>query len=248
MKQKTQSTHFGFRDVSEDEKPSLVREVFNNVAGRYDLMNDAMSLGVHRWWKNVFVAQVDIRPDMRCLDVAGGTGDIAFRLLKKGAAHVTVADINEKMLEEGRARADNVNILQGIEFLCADAENLALPSNHYNLYTIAFGIRNVTHIDKVLKEAHRVIAPGGRFLCLEFSHVKNQTLAKAYDAYSFKVIPKLGKLIAGDAAPYQYLVESIRKFPDQENFTAMIRAAGFEEVRHINLSGGTVAIHSGYKI
>lgn len=241
-------THFGFKTVSEDEKPSLVREVFNNVAARYDVMNDAMSMGVHRLWKHEFVSMVDMRPNMRCLDMAGGTGDIAFRLLKKGAAHVTVADINEAMLTEGRARADNANILKNIEFLCADAENLPLFANNYNFYTIAFGIRNVTHIDKVLAEAHRVLAPGGRFLCLEFSHVVNPVLVKAYDAYSFGVIPKLGKVIAGDAGPYQYLVESIRRFPRQEKFAAMITDAGFQKVGYTNLAGGVVAIHSGYKI
>jgi len=248
MKNFMKTTHFGFRTVSEEEKPSLVREVFSGVATRYDMMNDAMSLGVHRWWKHEFVAQVDMRPGLRCLDVAGGTGDIAFRLLKKGAAHVTVADINQEMLKEGQARADDANILRNIEFLCADAENLPIEDNSYNLYTIAFGIRNVTHIDKVLQEAFRVLAPGGRFLCLEFSQVKNPTLAKAYDAYSFKVIPKLGKLIAGNAEPYQYLVESIRQFPPQDAFAAMIREAGFEQVRYTNLAGGAVAIHSGYKI
>jgi ubiquinone/menaquinone biosynthesis methyltransferase len=199
-------------------------------------------------WKNEFVAQVDMREGLRCLDVAGGTGDIAFRLLKKGAAHVTVADINQEMLKEGQARADDSNILKNIEFLCANAENLPIGDNSYNLYTIAFGIRNVTHIDKVLSEAHRVLAPGGRFLCLEFSHVKNPVLAKAYDAYSFNIIPRLGKLIAGDAAPYQYLVESIRQFPPQEKFAGQIRAAGFEQVRYTNLAAGAVAIHSGYKI
>ena len=241
-------THFGFRTVGEDEKSSLVRGVFNNVAARYDIMNDAMSFGTHRLWKHEFVAQVDMRKDMQCLDVAGGTGDIAFRLLKKGAAHVTVSDINHAMLQQGQARADDANILQGIDFLCADAENLPLPGSHYHLYTIAFGIRNVTHIDKVLEQAYRVLRPGGRFMCLEFSHVNNPVLARAYDAYSFKVIPKLGKVIAGDADPYQYLVESIRKFPDQETFAAMIKAAGFTQVKYSNLAGGVVAIHSGYKI
>lgn len=241
-------THFGFRTVSEEEKPSLVREVFDGVASRYDIMNDAMSLGAHRLWKHEFVSQVDIRPGMQCLDVAGGTGDIAFRLLKKGVAHVTVCDINQKMLAEGRARADDANILTGIEFLCADAENLPLPGNGYHLYTIAFGIRNVTHIEKVLSEAHRVLLPGGRFLCLEFSRVTYPLLARAYEAYSFNIIPKMGKLIAGKEEPYRYLVESIRKFPPQEKFAGMIRAAGFERVRYTNLSGGVVAIHSGYKI
>lgn len=241
-------THFGYKTVPEEEKMSLVRDVFNSVASRYDLMNDAMSFGIHRWWKNEFVSEIDMRPNLKCIDVAGGTGDIAFRLLKKGATHVTVCDINARMLEEGRARADNENILSGIEFLCADAENLPLPDSGYNVYTIAFGIRNVTHIDKVLAEAYRVLVPGGRFLCLEFSHVKNPALAKLYDAYSFNVIPRMGKVIAGDSDSYQYLVESIRKFPPQEEFAAMIEKAGFAQVRYKNMSAGAVAIHSGYKI
>ncbi|HEU5046932.1 MAG TPA: bifunctional demethylmenaquinone methyltransferase/2-methoxy-6-polyprenyl-1,4-benzoquinol methylase UbiE [Rickettsiales bacterium] len=242
------NTHFGFKTVAEEEKSSLVRDVFDSVASRYDIMNDAMSFGAHRLWKREFVGMVDMRPNLRCLDVAGGTGDIAFRLLDKGAESVTVCDINEAMLTEGRARADNANRLKGIEFLCADAENLPLPASSFNLYTIAFGIRNVTHIDKVLSEAHRVLAPGGRFMCLEFSHVTHPLLAKAYDAYSFGLIPKMGKLIAGKAEPYQYLVESIRRFPTQGTFSQMIREAGFEQVRYVNLAGGAVAIHSGYKI
>lgn len=241
-------THFGFKTVPEEEKSSLVRDVFNSVATRYDIMNDAMSFGAHRLWKREFVGMVDMRPGLRCLDVAGGTGDIAFRLLDKGAEHVTVCDINEAMLTEGRARADNANRLAGVEFLCADAESLPLPASGFNLYTIAFGIRNVTHIDRALSEAHRVLAPGGRFMCLEFSHVTHPLLAKAYDAYSFGLIPKMGKFIAGKAEPYQYLVESIRRFPTQDTFAQMIRQAGFEQVRYVNLAGGAVAIHSGYKI
>ncbi len=242
------STHFGYRTVSEDEKPSLVRGVFDSVAVRYDIMNDAMSMGAHRFWKHEFVAQIDMRKDMRCLDVAGGTGDIAFRLLKKGVAFVTVCDINEAMLRQGQARADDANILHNIDFLCADGENLPVADSSYHLYTIAFGIRNVTHIDRVLREAYRALKPGGRFLCLEFSRVHNPVLAKAYDAYSFGVIPKLGRCIAGSADPYQYLVESIRKFPDKETFAAMIRDAGFRQVSYTNLAGGVVAIHSWYRV
>ncbi len=241
-------THFGFRTVSTEEKTSLVRGVFDAVARRYDVMNDAMSFGMHRVWKRDFVAGIDIRPGMRCLDVAGGTGDIAFKLNKRGAEHVTVCDINRAMLEEGRRRADDRNLLAGIEWLCGNAESLPLPGNAFQLYTIAFGIRNVTHIEAALAEAHRVLAPGGRFLCLEFSHVRSETLARFYDAYSFHVIPKLGKAIAGDGEPYRYLVESIRKFPDQKRFSQMLRDAGFEQVRHTNMTGGVVAIHSGYKI
>ena len=241
-------THFGYRSVDTEEKASLVRGVFDTVASKYDIMNDAMSMGAHRLWKYEFVGKVDIRPNMRCLDVAGGTGDIAFRLLKRGAAHVTISDINQAMLQEGQHRADDKNILKGLEWLCADAESMPLPDSEFHLYTIAFGIRNVTHIDKVLSEAFRVLKPGGRFMCLEFSHVERDLLAKAYDAYSFGIIPKLGKLIAGDAAPYQYLVESIRRFHPQEKFVQMIKAAGFGQVKYTNLAGGVVAIHSGYKI
>lgn len=241
-------THFGFRTVASEEKASLVRGVFNTVASRYDIMNDAMSFGMHRLWKQQFVAGVDIRPDMRCLDVAGGTGDIAFALHKRGAAHVTICDINQKMLEEGRRRADDSNKLTGLEWLCGNAESLPLPDNGFHLYTIAFGMRNVTHIDKALAEAHRVLAPGGRFMCLEFSRVQSHMLARMYDAYSFHAIPKIGKVIAGDSEPYQYLVESIRKFPEQERYSQMIREAGFAQVRHTNMTGGVVAIHSGYKI
>jgi demethylmenaquinone methyltransferase/2-methoxy-6-polyprenyl-1,4-benzoquinol methylase len=241
-------THFGFKTVDEKEKASLVGEVFTSVASRYDIMNDAMSLGMHRLWKDSFVGQVDVRPNMKCLDVAGGTGDIAFRLLKKNVSHVTVCDINQAMLDEGQARTDNKNILHNIDWLCGDAESLQLPDNTFQLYTIAFGIRNVTHINKALKEAHRVLAPGGKFMCLEFSQVSQALLAKIYDMYSFKLIPKLGKWIAGDSESYQYLVESIRQFPNQEKFSRMIEDAGFKQVRYKNFTGGVVAIHSGYKI
>lgn len=241
-------THFGFQTVSTEEKTSLVRGVFDAVASRYDVMNDAMSFGLHRWWKREFVANVDMREGMRCLDVAGGTGDIAFKLKARGAEHVTVCDINRKMLEEGRRRADDRNQLYGIEWLCGNAESLPLPDNAFHLYTIAFGIRNVTHIDKALAEAHRVLMPGGRFMCLEFSQVKSEALARLYDSYSFHLIPKIGKVIAGDEASYRYLIESIRRFPPQEKFSGMIRVAGFAQVRHVNLAGGIVAIHSGYKI
>jgi len=242
------NTHFGFKTVTSEEKTSLVRGVFDAVASRYDLMNDAMSLGLHRWWKQTFAAQVEIRPGMRALDVAGGTGDIAFRLHARGVQHITICDINQAMLEEGRKRADDRNILSGVDWLCANAESLPLPSHHFHLYTIAFGMRNVTHIQQALSEAHRVLLPGGRFLCLEFRNVLEGMLAKFYDAYSFQVIPKLGQLIAGDSAPYQYLVESIRRFPTQETFTAMIEKAGFRQVRATTLAGRVVAIHSGYKI
>ena len=244
----TSNTHFGFKTVAEDEKASLVRGVFDSVASRYDIMNDFMSGGMHRLWKNEMVAWLSPRSGWKVLDVAGGTGDIAFRIKKRAQCEVTVCDINAQMLEEGRARAIDHNVLAGIEWVCGDAENLPFESGSRDAYTIAFGIRNVTHIDRALSEAFRVLKPGGRFLCLEFSHMPNETMQKMYDAYSFNVIPKLGQMVAGDAAPYQYLVESIRKFPKQEEFASMIRAAGFENVQYRNFTGGVVALHSGRKL
>jgi demethylmenaquinone methyltransferase/2-methoxy-6-polyprenyl-1,4-benzoquinol methylase len=241
-------TQFGFRTVAPEEKTSLVRGVFDAVASRYDIMNDAMSFGLHRLWKQAFVDGVDMRANMRCLDVAGGTGDIAFKLRARGAEHVTVCDINQAMLEEGRKRADDRNLITGLEWVCGNAESLPLPDNAFQLYTIAFGMRNVTHVRQALAEAHRVLAPGGRFMCLEFSRVTSDTLAKLYDAYSFNMIPRMGKAIAGDGAPYQYLVESIRTFPNQDAFRKMIEKAGFAQARYTNIASGVVAIHSGYKI
>jgi len=244
----TTTTDFGFQKVNIAEKASLVKSVFDNVASSYDVMNDAMSLGVHRLWKREFISQIEIRPDRRFLDVAGGTGDIARQLLQKGASHVTISDINEQMLREGRKRFDNENIIHNVDWLCANAESMPVPDASYHTYTIAFGIRNVTHIDKVLAEAYRLLQWGGRFLCLEFSQVTNPLFARLYDSYSFHVIPKMGEIIAKDRDSYQYLVESIRKFPAQEPFADMLRKAGFSQVSYRNVSGGVVAIHSGYKI
>jgi len=242
------STHFGFRDVPEEEKASLVRGVFDSVASRYDVMNDLMSAGLHRVWKNDMVSWLAPRDGMRILDVAGGTGDIAFRMMGRAACHVTICDINQHMLEEGRNRAIDRNLLTGIDWVCGNAESLPMPDADFDAYTIAFGIRNVTHIDKALAEAYRVLKPGGRFLCLEFSHLKQDWLQKAYDAYSFFAIPKIGQLVTGSGDPYQYLIESIRRFPKQDEFAAMIRAAGFGNVQYRNLSQGVVAIHSGRKL
>jgi ubiquinone/menaquinone biosynthesis methyltransferase len=241
------TTHFGFKTVAEDEKASLVRGVFDSVASRYDVMNDLMSGGLHRWWKHEMVGWLNPRDGMRILDVAGGTGDIAFRMLSRARCHVTVCDINQQMLNEGRNRAIDRNILHDIEWLCADAESLPVPDNSFDGYTIAFGIRNVTHIDKALKEAFRVLKPGGRFLCLEFSHVQGG-LQKMYDAYSFHVIPKIGKWVTGDSDSYKYLVESIRQFPDQDKFKAMILDAGFGNAQYRNLTHGVVAMHSARKL
>jgi len=242
------NTHFGFRTVGEEEKESLVRGVFDSVATRYDIMNDLMSVGLHRAWKNEMVAWLNPNEQMKILDVAGGTGDIAFRIKEKAGSHVTVCDINYQMLREGKNRATDRNIREGIDWVCGNAESIPLPSDCVDAYTIAFGIRNVTHIDKALEEAYRVLKIGGRFLCLEFSHMPNSMLQKIYDAYSFAAIPRIGKMVTGDSESYQYLVESIRRFPKQAYFAEMIRAAGFANVQYRNLSQGVVAIHSGRKI
>jgi demethylmenaquinone methyltransferase/2-methoxy-6-polyprenyl-1,4-benzoquinol methylase len=241
---------FGFTDVDPAEKPRKVRAVFDSVAHRYDLMNDLMSGGVHRLWKEALLDWLAPRPGMRHLDVAGGTGDVAMRLLTrlKGEANVTLADINLAMLEIGRDRALDQGWLKEIDWVAADAERLPFPDRHFDAYTIAFGIRNVTHLERVLAEAYRVLRPGGRFLCLEFSRVNLPPLERLYDAYSFNVLPRLGRFVAGDAASYRYLAESIRRFPDQEAFAGLIRSAGFEQVRFRNLSGGIAAIHSGWRL
>lgn len=242
-----QNTHFGFQTVPEAEKSTLVRGVFSSVAARYDMMNDFMSMGVHHLWKD---AMVNMLPSSgRLLDVAGGTGDIAQRFLKKTQHKqpVTVCDINQSMLGAGRDRAIDRNQLAGIEWVCGDAEALPFEDKTFDAYSIAFGIRNVTHVDKALSEAYRVLKPGGKLVVLEFSQVKNAMLAKLYEQYSFHVIPKIGKLVTGDEAAYQYLVESIRKFPDQETFAAMIAQAGFSKASYRNMSGGVVALHSGWR-
>lgn len=242
------TTHFGFKTVDEDEKASLVRGVFDNVASRYDIMNDLMSGGLHRLWKNDMVGWLAPRAGQRILDVAGGTGDIAFRMLKRAPCHVTVCDINQHMLEEGRNRAIDRNILHGIDWVCGNAESLPVPDGIYDAYTIAFGIRNVTHIDMALKEAYRVLKPGGRFMCLECSHLKSDWMQKCYDAYSFNAIPKIGEWVTGNGEPYKYLVESIRQFPDQSDFADMITAAGFGNVQWRDLTQGVVAIHSARRL
>jgi len=243
----TQTTHFGFRTVAEEEKASLVRGVFDSVASRYDLMNDLMSAGLHRAWKNDMVGMLAPRAGMQIIDVAGGTGDIAFRMLKRAACEVTVCDINQHMLDEGRNRAIDRNLLHGVEWVCGNAESMPFPDASFDAYTIAFGIRNVTHIDLALQEAFRLLKPGGRFLCLEFSHLQHEWMQKCYDRYSFAAIPKIGAWVTGKGDPYQYLVESIRKFPTQEAFAKMMGSAGFGNVQFRNLTQGVVAIHSGRK-
>lgn len=244
-----EKTHFGFKDVKKNEKAGLVADVFSSVASNYDLMNDAMSGGLHRIWKDKMIAKLNPQANTHLLDVAGGTGDIAFRFLKKQPqSKVTISDINQSMLDEGKKNAIDKNILTNISWSCADAQKLPFEDNSFDYFTIAFGIRNVTEIEKALKEAFRVLKFGGRFLCLEFSKVQNPAIAKFYDAYSFKAIPKLGKLLANDEASYQYLVQSIRKFPSQEDFADMIRTAGFSRVDYQNMTFGVVALHSGWKI
>jgi len=237
---------FGFRTVAAGEKARLVQGVFQGVAAKYDLMNDAMSGGVHRLWKGAMMNWLNPQPGWSSLDVAGGTGDIAFRILERtgGGAAVTVCDLTENMLRVGRDRAVDRGLLGGLTWVTGNAETLPFPDKVFDSYTIAFGIRNVTRIDQALKEAARVLKPGGRFLCLEFSSVTVPGLDKLYDLYSFNVIPKLGRLIAGDEDSYRYLVESIRRFPDQQRFAAMIGKAGFSQVQVRNLSGGIAALHS----
>jgi demethylmenaquinone methyltransferase/2-methoxy-6-polyprenyl-1,4-benzoquinol methylase len=243
-------THFGFETVPLTEKQDRVNDVFRSVARRYDVMNDLMSAGLHRVWKSTLVSM--LRPPrgrpFRHLDVAGGTGDVAFRVADAGGedTRVTVADINADMLGVGRERAEKRG-LSRLEFVEADAQALPFGDREYDGYTIAFGIRNVPRIELALKEAHRVLKPGSRFLCLEFSRVDIPGLDRIYDAYSFKVIPRIGELVAKDRDSYQYLVESIRRFPPPGAFSRMIEEAGFRRVTHRPLSGGIVAIHSGWK-
>ncbi len=244
---------FGYQEVRPEDKPALVRDLFARVAWRYDLMNDLMSAGVHRLWKAALIDWLAPRPDLRLLDVAGGTGDIALRVLHRvkrfgSSPRIIVCDVNPAMLQVGRDRAIDANRLDAIEWVCADAEALPLPDRSVDAYTIAFGIRNVTRVDRALAEARRVLVPGGRFLCLEFAPAPAPLLRRAYDLYSFSVVPWLGEHIAGDQAAYRYLVESIRRFPDQATFARMIEQAGLERVRHRDLSGGIAAIHSAWRL
>jgi demethylmenaquinone methyltransferase/2-methoxy-6-polyprenyl-1,4-benzoquinol methylase len=244
----TPTTHFGFRDVAVAEKKPMVRAVFDSVARRYDVMNDLMSLGIHRAWKAVFTARLEPRPHRTLLDLAGGTGDITLRWCQGGGGPAILSDINETMLTVGRERLVGRGHAAGIAFLVADAEQLPLPDRAVDTVSMAFGLRNCTDKDAVLAEARRVLRPGGRFLCLEFSRVRVAPLAPLYDAWSFKVLPRLGQAVAGDAESYRYLAESIRMHPDQETLAAMMRRAGFERVGVQNLAGGIAAIHSGWRL
>jgi demethylmenaquinone methyltransferase/2-methoxy-6-polyprenyl-1,4-benzoquinol methylase len=253
MKQPEQTTHFGFRDVPLGDKQTLVNDVFHSVASRYDLMNDLMSAGLHRAWKDIMINALNPpRGDapFALLDVAGGTGDIAFRAANAAGLgfHATVCDINTDMLEVGRSRALARHLDQQVSFVEGNAEALAFTDRSFDAYTIAFGIRNVPRIEAALREAYRVLRPGSRFLCLEFSTVDVPGLDRLYDFFSFNVIPPLGRAVTGDAESYQYLVESIRKFPRPSQFAEMIRAAGFSRVKWESLSGGIVALHSGWRL
>ncbi len=241
---------FGFAEVPPEAKAGLVKGVFERVASRYDLMNDLMSLGVHRLWKEAMLDWLAPRPDLHLLDVAGGTGDIALRFLARveGRGRVTVVDYNRAMVAVGRDKALDAGWLAEIDWVVGDAQALPLPDSSVDACTIAFGIRNVTRIDRALAEARRVLKPGGRFLCLEFSKLALPLLEPLYDLYSFTVLPTLGALVAGDAESYRYLAESIRRFPDQETFAALVEAAGLERVRFRNLSGGIAAIHSAWRL
>jgi demethylmenaquinone methyltransferase / 2-methoxy-6-polyprenyl-1,4-benzoquinol methylase len=243
------TTHFGFQDVPEADKAGMVHGVFSRVASRYDVMNDLMSLGIHRLWKDAMMDWLAPRPGLRLLDVAGGTGDVAFRFLKRApGASAVVCDMTEPMLIEGRKRAEAASLSESLDWVVGDAMALPFPDASFDVYTISFGIRNVTRIPEALAEAYRVLRPGGRLMVLEFSQIPNDLLQKVYDLYSFNIIPAMGQVVTGDRASYQYLVESIRKFPDQDSFAALIRAAGFGQVSYRNLTMGVAALHSGWKL
>ncbi|NBR88817.1 MAG: bifunctional demethylmenaquinone methyltransferase/2-methoxy-6-polyprenyl-1,4-benzoquinol methylase UbiE [Rhodobacteraceae bacterium] len=247
--QNENTTHFGFTDIPESEKAGRVQGVFGSVASKYDIMNDVMSVGIHRVWKDAMMDWLAPRPGTKLLDVAGGTGDVSFRYLARaGHAHATVLDLTEPMLVEGRKRAEASALADSLDWVVGDAMALPFAANTFDVYTISFGIRNVTRPQEALNEAYRVLKPGGRLMVLEFSQIPNAMMQKAYDLYSFNIIPRMGQLIANDRDSYQYLVESIRKFPDQDTFLGMVRKAGFEQASYRNLSMGIACLHSGWKI
>ena len=246
---KENTTHFGFETILEKDKAEKVQGVFSSVASKYDVMNDFMSLGIHRFWKDAMMDWLAPRGGQLLLDVAGGTGDISFRFLKRARnAHATVLDLTEPMLAEGRKRAATAGISGQLDWVVGDAMALPFEDQTFDVYTISFGIRNVTNPKKALAEAYRVLKPGGRIMVLEFSHIPNDLLQWCYDKYSFNVIPRLGQIIARDRSSYQYLVESIRKFPNQENFLNLVKEAGFDNTKYRNLTMGVACLHSGWKI
>ena len=249
MMEEPKTTHFGFQTVDEADKAGMVHGVFSRVATKYDIMNDLMSGGIHRLWKAAMMDWLAPRNGQRLLDVAGGTGDIAFRFLKRAPlAHAVVCDLTEPMLISGRARAEADRLADRLDWVVGDAMALPFAANSFDAYTISFGIRNVTRIADALAEAYRVLRPGGRLMVLEFSQLPTPALQWAYDRYSFNVIPALGQMVTGDRESYQYLVESIRKFPDQDTFLQMIRTAGFGLAKYRNLTMGVAALHSGWKL
>ncbi len=243
------NTHFGFKTVSETEKEHLVADVFHSVADKYDLMNDLMSFGIHRLWKRFTIDCAGVRPGQKILDLAGGTGDLTakFSRLTGENGEVVLADINDSMLKVGREKLRNRGLVNNIRYVQANAENLPFPDNHFDLITIGFGLRNVTHKEQALASMYRALKPGGRLLVLEFSKPTNVVMSKLYDFYSFQVLPKIGQLIAKDSDSYQYLAESIRMHPDQETLKSMMESVGFEQVTYHNLTQGIVALHRGFK-
>ena len=247
--QNPESLWFGRKPVTPQEKTHMVLGVFDSVASRYDVMNDLMSLGIHRLWKDTLIRKIAPSPNLRYLDVAGGTGDIAFRIAAAthGKADITISDINRHMLEVGQSRAIDRGYLNKFSWVEGNAEHLPFADNSFDVYTISFGLRNVTHIDEALKDAYRLLRPGGRFFCLEFSHLESESLQKLYDMYSFTVIPKMGHYVTGDEDSYQYLVESIRAFPKRDDLTQRLKKAGFDMARSTPLSMGIVAIHEAWK-
>lgn len=242
-------THFGFKQVAKENKASMVAEVFHSVAAKYDVMNDLMSMGIHRLWKRFTIDCSGVRKGHKVLDLAGGTGDLTakFSRLVGDTGQVVLADINNAMLNVGRNKLRDSGIVNNVEYVQANAEALPFPDNTFDVITIAFGLRNVTDKDKALASMYRVLKPGGRLLVLEFSKPQNEMLTKAYDIYSFHVLPKMGQLVANDSESYQYLAESIRMHPDQETLKTMMETAGFEQVTYHNLTGGVVALHRGFK-
>jgi demethylmenaquinone methyltransferase/2-methoxy-6-polyprenyl-1,4-benzoquinol methylase len=245
----SEKTHFGYKTVDETEKEHLVADVFHSVAAKYDLMNDLMSFGIHRLWKRFTIDCTGVRPGQRILDIAGGTGDLTakFSRLVGKDGQVVLADINESMLKVGREKLRNRGLIDNISYVQANAEELPFPDNYFDVITISFGLRNVTHKDKALASMFRALKPGGRLLILEFSKPTNAVMTKMYDLYSFQIIPRIGKIVVKDSDSYQYLTESIRMHPDQETLKGMMETVGFEQVTYHNLTQGVVALHRGFK-